>query len=110
MPRQVYSTRFAAAVLTSGTTTFYTVPADKVVVLRTMTLGWQTLAKAAGTSSVFINASNSRIWSVNHPVSNFGSAIWEGRLVLPPGERLRAGTSATGTIYFTASGYLLSLL
>jgi len=81
-----------------------------VAILHTMTLGWATLAKVAGTTSVFANASNARIWSVDHPASSFGSDVWSGSLVLPEGEKIRAGTGATGTVFFTASGYLLSVV
>jgi len=105
----VYSTRFAAAVLDTGTPTLYTVPVGFVAVLRDMTLGWQTLARTAGTTSVFLNASNSRIWVVNQLASEFNFAQWAGNCVLPAGERIRAGTSATGTTYFTASGFLLTV-
>jgi hypothetical protein len=105
----VYSQRFVAAVLTSSAPPLFTVPAGNVAVVKDMTLGWGTLAKVGGDISVLLSATNSRVWTQKVGASEQGSAHWVGYMVLPPGEVLRALTTATGTIYFTASGFLLSL-
>jgi hypothetical protein len=70
-----------------------------------MTLGWGTLARVAGDTSILLSATNSRIWTMHHAASEVNSAHWDGYLVLPAGEILRGITTATGTIYWTASGY-----
>ena len=105
----VYSTEFCGVTLTAPATVYYIVPAGFVAVVKCMTLGWQTTAAGPAVTQVFAVASNSRLWIVNHPVAEFNSAVWTGYLVLPAGERIRAGTSAVGSAYFTASGYLLTL-
>jgi hypothetical protein len=70
-----------------------------------MTLGWGTLARVGGRADVIMGATNSRIWVVTMAASAVASDHWTGYLVLPAGESLRAITTATGTIYLTASGY-----
>jgi len=74
-----------------------------------MTLGWSSLARLAGTASVLLSASNSLVWRVNFDASSLGSAVWEGNMVMPAGETLRALITTAGTFYLTVSGFLLSL-
>lgn len=106
----VYSTRFLAGGISGRAGLLYVVPAGFVAVLRDMSVGWSTGAAAAGTATINLGAPSSRIWVVAVPASQVGAAQWAGNLVLPAGETLVAGFSAVSTgIYFTASGYLLSL-
>ena len=105
----VYSTRFGAGFLATGFTTFYTVPAGNVAVLRDITLGWGVAAGAGGIVTVQVAAGTSRIWVVTVPDSTVNSAHFQGNVVLPPGEQVRAAFTGTGQVYLTASGYLLTL-
>jgi hypothetical protein len=109
MSQSVYSTRFVASLLTTTAVTYYTVPAGKVAVVRTMSIGWSSLARLAGTFSVLLGTSNSLIWRMNYSASTVGSDKWEGNMVLPAGEILRALTTTPGTFYLTVSGFLLSV-
>ncbi len=103
-----YSIRLGALTLVNAVTVMYTVPAGFVVVLRNMTIGWSVGAGAGGQATVQLGGSNSRIWVRTIVESTLGSDLWEGRVVMPAGESLRASLTGTGAAYFTASGYLLS--
>lgn len=105
----VYSTRFGAATINSTVTTLYTVPVGYVAVLRTVTIGWGLTAGAGGNFALQLGASNSRVYAKTLAESTVGSDVWNGDLVLPAGEILRASITGTGSIYVTVSGYLLSL-
>jgi len=105
----VYSTRFVKAALTASNTTYYTVPTGYVAVVRTMTLAWSSLARTGGVGQVLLNGANSFVWIVPIAGSELASANWDGRLVLPAGELIRAATTATGVVHLTVSGYLLGL-
>lgn len=109
MAQPVYSVRFVKTLLTSANTTYYTVPVGFVAVVRCMTLAWVTLAKVAGVGQVLLNGANSFVWIQGMDASQSSSAVWDGRLVLPAGEIIRAAATAAGQVHFTASGYLLSL-
>jgi hypothetical protein len=102
---QIYSKRFAAALLASAFSTLYTVPSGRVAVLRCMTVGWTTTVRPAGTFEVWMSGTNSRIWRLDLAASTAGSAVWNGNLVLPAAEYIRASGSGGGSVYFTASGY-----
>lgn len=93
----------------STNTLYYTVPAGYVAVLRSMTFGYAEPARAAGVMSVVLSPANSRIWVVLVVASSAGSATWEGRLVMPAGEQIRASYTGTPGQWLTASGYLLAL-
>jgi hypothetical protein len=107
--QQVYSTRFVKTALTATNTTYYTVPQGNVAVVRTMTLAWVSLARSAGVGQVLLNGANSFVWIQPIGASELSSAQWEGNMVLPAGEILRAATTATGTVFLTISGFLLSV-
>jgi hypothetical protein len=107
--QQVYSTRFVKTLLTGTNTTYYTVPAGTVAVVRTMTVAWVSLARAGGVAQVLLNGANSFVWIVPIAASTAASDHWEGNMVLPAGELLRAAATATGTIFLTISGFLLSV-
>lgn len=109
MAQPLYSVRFVKTILTAANTTYYTVPVGFVAVLRCMTLAWAALARTAGTGDISLNGANAWIWRQSIGASEISSALWEGRVVLPAGEIIRASTSATGVVHFTASGYLLSV-
>jgi len=109
MSQTVYSTRFVKTLLTGTNTTYYTVPSGKVAVVRTMTAAWVTLARIGGQVQVLLNGANSFVWIVPVTASSAASDHWEGNLVLPEGEILRAASTATGTIFLTVSGFLLSV-
>lgn len=104
----VYSTRFVKSALTNTNVTYYTVPTGYVAVVRTMTVAWTALARSAGVFQILLNGANSWVWVGAIGASEQSSAVWNGRLVLPAGELIRAAATATGTIHFTASGYLLT--
>ena len=80
-----------------------------VAIVKDMTIGWSTLARVGGAFNVQLSAANSRIWTKVLEASSVGSDHWTGYLVLPAGETLRVNTAATGTLYFTASGYEFQL-
>jgi hypothetical protein len=105
----VYSSRFVKSALTATNTTYYTVPAGYVAVVRTMTLAWASLARTAGVGQVLLNGANSYVWIVPIAGSELSSAVWDGRLVLPAAEIIRAATTATGVVFLTVSGYLLAV-
>jgi hypothetical protein len=105
----VYSTRFVSVAPAATNTLYYTVPTGFVAVVRTMTFGYAEPARAAGVLSVVLAPANSRVWVVLVTASSAGSAVWEGRLVLPAGEQLRASYTGTPGQWLTISGYLLSL-
>jgi hypothetical protein len=105
----VYSTRFVNVAPATANTVYYTVPAGFVAVVRTMTFGYAEPARANGVMTVLMSAANSRIWTVLATASTVGSAQWNGRLVLPAGETLRASYTGTTGQWLTISGYLLSL-
>jgi hypothetical protein len=105
----VYSTRFVSVAPASTNTVYYTVPAGFVAVVRTMTFGYAEPARSSGIATVLLAAANSRIWVVLVAASTAGSAEWNGRLVLPAGETLRAAYTGTPGQWLTISGYLLSL-
>jgi hypothetical protein len=109
MAQQVYSTRFVKTALTGTNTTYYTVPQGNVAVVRTMTMAWVSLARAGGVGQVLLNGANSFVWIVAIAASTADSAHWEGNMVMPAGELLRAAATATGTIFLTVSGFLLSV-
>jgi hypothetical protein len=46
---------------------------------------------------------------MNYSASTVGSDQWEGNMVLPAGEILRALTTTPGTFFLTVSGFLLSV-
>jgi hypothetical protein len=81
-----------------------------VVVVRTMTLAWASLARVAGSADVLLNGANSWVWRQPIDASSVASAVWTGDLVLPAGEIIRASTSATGTVFLTVSGFQLAAL
>ena len=101
----IYSRRFGAIALTAASQDLGTVPSGKIWILKDLTLGWGTLARVGGRADVLLSATNSRIWVVNLAASEVKSDHWTGYMVLPAGERIRGITTATGTIYLTASGY-----
>lgn len=109
MAQAVYSTRFANAALTSANTILYTVPTGYRALVLSMTLGWVTLARVAGNSIVLDRNASAIIWSVDHAASARASAVWNGRWVLYETDTIRASTTATGTIWLTVSGQLLTL-
>lgn len=109
MPSSVYSTRFVKSALTNANVTYYTVPAGFVAVVRTMTAAWTTTGTTGGVVQVLLNGANSWVWVVKTPAPDSDSALWDGRLVLPAGELIRAAATASGTIHLTVSGYLLSV-
>lgn len=109
MAGTVYSTRFVASLLTATNDVYYTVPAGYVAVVRTMTLAGVAPAAGAGTAQVELGGSNSRVWMHAVQNSEIVSEVWNGRLVLPPGETIRASISGTTVPYLTVSGYLLQL-
>jgi hypothetical protein len=80
-----------------------------MTVVRNMTFGYSTLARVGGVFNVQLKANNSRVWSIPIAASTTGSENFYGYLVLPPGEQLRISSNATGSLWFTASGYQLSL-
>jgi len=105
----VYSTRFVNAQLTGTNTTYFTVPAGYVAVVRTMTAGWSAPANGQGIVQVLLNGANSYVWVAPIGASEIASALWNGRLVLPAGEIIRAANTGTATVRLTVSGYLLTL-
>ena len=108
MASYVYSTRFVAAAPATSNTIYYTVPAGKVAVVRTMTAGWSVLARAAGVLYVLDRTAGGFIWVVQVPGGSQGSDRWEGHWVLNATDTIRASTSAVGTVYLTVSGFLLT--
>lgn len=109
MAATVYSTRFVNAQLTGTNTTYFTVPANYVAVVRTMTAGWSAPASGQGIGQVLLNGANAFVWFFPIQASELASALWNGRLVLPAGEIIRAAATGTGTVRLTISGYLLSV-
>lgn len=109
MAATVYSTRFVNAQLTGTNTTYYTVPAGNVAVVRTMTAAWSAPASGQGVVQVLVNGANAFIWFTPIGASETASALWNGRLVLPAGEIIRAANTGTATVRLTVSGYLLTL-
>jgi hypothetical protein len=107
--QRVYSTRFVSVAPAGTNTIYYTVPAGYVAVLRTMTFGWAEPARTNGTLTVVLAPSNSRIWVRLVQASTANSDSWEGNLVLPAGEQIRASYTGTPGQWFTASGFLLVL-
>jgi hypothetical protein len=105
----VYSTRFVSVAPAATNTLYYTVPTGFVAVVRSMTFGYAEPARANGVMTVLLAPANSRVWVVLATASTAGSAVWEGRLVLPAGETLRAAYTGTPGQWLTISGYLLSL-
>jgi len=105
----VYSTSFARVAGTTSTVVVYTVPVGKVAVVRTMTAGWSVTARTPGLIQVFLAGGNSRVWVVNVAAAGSGSDQWEGNLVLPEGETIRLLAAPTPQVWFTASGFLLSV-
>jgi hypothetical protein len=106
--QQVYSTRFVAALATSTVTQVYAVPAGHVAVVKGMTLAWNTTARIGGYFALFMMDANSLVWTFEIPASNRGSSSWSGTLTLPAGNGLRIQSTAVGSPYFQASGYLLT--
>lgn len=105
----VYSTRFVNVSPASTNTVYYTVPAGFVAVVRCMTFGFSEGARINGIATVLLSAANSRIWTSSVTAATTGSAVWEGRLVLPAGETIRAAYTGSAGQWLTISGYLLSL-
>jgi hypothetical protein len=106
----IYSTRFVAVAPTVTNTVYYTVPAGKIAVIRSMTVAWSATARAGGTVYVLLPLSNGYLWVVNIPGGSPGSDRWEGRTVLNPGETIRASTTSSPVTFLTVSGYLLNQL
>lgn len=109
MAATVYSTRFVNAQLTGTNTTYFTVPPGNVAVVRTMTAGWSAPADGQGVGQVLLNGANAFVWFFPIQASERASALWNGRLVLPTGEIIRASATGTGVVRLTVSGYLLTL-
>jgi hypothetical protein len=105
----VYSTRFVNAQLTTTNTTYFTVPAGNVAVVRTMTAAWSAPANGQGVGQILLNGANSFVWFFPIQASELASALWNGRLVLPAGEIIRAAATGTAVTRLTVSGYLLTL-
>lgn len=108
MASSIYSTRFVKSALTNANVTYYTVPAGYVAVVRTMTAAWTTTGTTAGVVQVLLNGANSWVWVVPTAAPDSNSALWNGRLVLPAGELVRAAATAAGSVFLTVSGYLLT--
>jgi hypothetical protein len=107
--QHVYSTRFVNVAPAGTNTIYYTVPAGKVAVVRTMTFGYAEPARQAGAMTVLLAAANSRVWVVLTTASSAGSAEWQGNMVLPAGEQIRAAYTGTPGQWLTVSGFLLDL-
>lgn len=106
----IYSTRFVAVTPAAANTVYYTVPIGKIAVVRSMTVGWNTTGGAGGTLFVLLPFSNGYLWVVPLAITTLGSDRWEGRVVLNPGETIRASTTASPVVFLTVSGYLLNQL
>jgi hypothetical protein len=103
----VYSTRFVSVAPAATNTLYYTVPPGKVAIVRCITFGWAEPARTNGVATVVLGAANSRIYVKSVVAATAGSDVWEGRIVLPAGEQLRASYTGTSGQWLTISGYLL---
>lgn len=106
---RLYSSRLIAAQLVGGGTALaeYTVPANKVVVVRTVTIvntggggrfGWGLEVGSGALTSIYTGFFT--------PASAEQQYLWTGRHVIVAGEKLFL-TTLSGNAYCAASGYLL---
>jgi hypothetical protein len=110
----VYSTRFgAAASVSGGPTTLYTVPAGLLAVVKDTSIVWGDIV-ASGLDAWFQDDAGAKrhrySWAFTLMTpTNFGgvSQLW-GMWVLVEGESIVIQTAA-GTADFMANGYLLTL-
>ena len=109
MAQQVYSHKLIATILPATNTLLYTGAAGFVTVIKCMTLGWITNGSTDGVSTILTGVANGVIWSPPFKGTERNSAIWNGMWVLEPGDTVRGSTQATGSVYFYAAGYKLSL-
>lgn len=102
---QIYSKRFSSLALASSYQTVAAPTAGRVAVIRDITVGWGVTARAGGDVVVALSGTNARVWVVHITTVGTGSDHWQGNMVLPAGDTLRALTTATGTLWLTVSGY-----
>lgn len=109
MPLPVYSTRFIAQELVTGSLIAdYVVPDGFRAIVRELT----TVTFATAGSEVWWNIKDLITFMVQAPAATItarAAATWSGRLVLEPGETLRAVCNSNPPADVSASGYLLSL-
>lgn len=101
----VYSTRFALTEVSAGTTSLYTVPADVVAVIRSITA----VPSSTGTKTIYLELQGTPVLSLSGADGTTGpdgSFSWEGRIVALAGEEIGIETSEIFTLQ--VSGYLLS--
>ena len=109
MSQQVYSHKLIATLLTATNTEYYAAPAGFVVAVKCMTMGWITSGATDGVSTVLTGVANGVIWSPAFKATERGSALWNGYFVLEPGDKIRASTQATGSVYLYVAGFVLAL-
>lgn len=109
-----YSTRFLLRSVSVSTAQTYTVPANRVAIVTCMTA----LKSAAATPVDVLasvtdtgSATTASIWFASFiGTTKIESALWNGHVVLNPGDVLTMQRSgAAGSAMFTASGYLLTI-
>lgn len=109
MAQHVYSVRFIAATITSTLTTYYTVPAGSVAIIKDMNWAYNNPTRAASLLSVLLTNTNSRFWYVNMQSGGQFSERWTGYQVLNAGEGIRASVNGAGSGYLMVTGYLFSV-
>lgn len=86
--------------------TVYSPPPGYVAVIRTMTCGWGSWTAGDFVEVSWASSGQSRVWVV-YPSGEHGSAVWNGRLVLPMGGGIRLYSSHNPDVWCTISGYEL---
>lgn len=104
----VYSKQMFSGLFPSTRTTIYTVPAGFVGVVRCMTAGWGDITVGDLGTVTVASAGTSRVWQVA-PQADYGSELWNGRLVLNAGDGIRVALTGSGSIWLTISGYELTV-
>ena len=102
-----YSTLFGTGTPPTSPTTFFTVPADYIVVVRDIEfLNFSGADCIASVSGVVPGPLGAIIW-YDDAIPSAVSVQWQGRVVLPTGTELQ-WSSTTASAVMTVSGYLLS--
>lgn len=111
----VYSTTFISTTLTTTGATDYTVPANRIAVIDSVTIV-QYVGNAISISGALIDPTGSGtftfIWGATIPaganINSRAGSFWQGRVVVRAGGKIRAQTLAATGAYITISGFLLT--
>jgi hypothetical protein len=100
----IYSTRFIGEVNNGGYGALYTVPGNKVAVIRSVNV----VSGAPGVSDAQLLV-NGTFWLFRvDPLAANAVGSWEGRQVLNPNDTLRTYVGG-GPAHWAVSGYLLDI-